>query len=101
MTRHNPISEPSEAQKRRVWRLSGMGMTLLGFIIGAAGLGYLLDLWWGTGPWATIAGAGLGTVWGMVDFIRQALKASADASREYKRDHPFEPPARTHDDSDD
>jgi F0F1-type ATP synthase assembly protein I len=101
MTSHNPISEPTQAQRQRVWRLSGMGLTLLGYIVAAAVLGYLLDLWWGTSPWATIAGAGLGTLWGMVDFIRQALKASGDASREYQRDHPFGPSTQPDDDPDD
>lgn len=85
----DPSPEASDAARQRLWRLSGMGMTLLGYIVGVALLGYLLDRWWGTLPWATVVGAALGTIWGMVDFVRQAMRASGEASREFRRDHPF------------
>jgi len=66
------------AQTKRLWRLSAMGFTFVSIIIAGGLLGWGLS--WVFGPVANertfiVTGAALGIVVGMVDFIRDALKA--------------------------
>jgi len=44
-------------------------------------LGFGLDRWWGTTPWATVAGAILGFVLGMTQTLRIAREVPGESSR--------------------
>lgn len=66
------------SQSRRLWRLSAMGFTFVSMIIGGGLLGWAIA--WVFGQTANertyiVTGAVIGIIIGMVDFIRDALKA--------------------------
>lgn len=70
-----------------LWRVSGMGVELVGAILGMMFIGWLIDRWQGTAPrWLTI-GALVGLVGGGLNFIRKALALNKAATEQYKRDH--------------
>jgi len=67
-----------ETQSNRLWRLSSMGFTFVSMIIAGGLLGWFLA--WVLGTLAQertyiVTGAVIGIVYGMFDFIRDALKA--------------------------
>lgn len=67
-----------ETQSNRLWRLSSMGFTFVSMIIAGGLLGWFLA--WVLGALAQertyiVTGAVIGIVYGMFDFIRDALKA--------------------------
>jgi hypothetical protein len=67
-----------DAQAGRLWRLSSMGFTFVSMIIAGGLLGWFL--WWLIGAESSertyiVSGAVIGIVYGMVDFIRDALRA--------------------------
>ena len=67
-----------DSQSKRLWRLSAMGFTFVSMIIGGGLLGWGISWIFGqTQNERTyiVIGAVLGIVVGMVDFIRDALKA--------------------------
>jgi F0F1-type ATP synthase assembly protein I len=73
-----------DSQSRRLWRLSAMGFTFVSMIIGGGVLGW--GLAWVFGQSANertfiVVGAIVGIVVGMVDFIRDALKAVGEDSK--------------------
>lgn len=66
------------AQSGRLWRLSSMGFTFVSMIIAGGLLGWFLA--WILGQSSNdrmfiVSGAVFGIVYGMIDFIRDALKA--------------------------
>ena len=68
----------TDSQSRRLWRLSAMGFTFVSMIIGGGILGWVLAWVFGQGAnerTFIVIGAIVGIVVGMVDFIRDALKA--------------------------
>jgi MFS family permease len=72
-----------QSQSKRLWRLSAMGFTFVSMIIAGGLLGLLLvwalgryDPSWLIHKKAFIVGGSVcGIIFGMVDFIRDALKA--------------------------
>ena len=67
-----------DEQTRRLWRLSAIGFTFVSMIIAGGLLGWLLS--WMLGQLHNertfiVTGAIIGIVYGMIDFIRDALKA--------------------------
>ena len=72
------VAMAKDTQAGRLWRLSAMGFTFVSMIIAGGLLGWLL--WWLFGAETSertyiVSGAVIGIVYGMVDFIRDALKA--------------------------
>jgi len=72
------------AETARAW---GMALDLVFTAVGAFMLGYLFDLWRGTGPWGALVGLGLGFVTATVRMIRTAMKQDAreEAQRRQKK----------------
>ena len=48
--------------------------TLIGAILLLGGIGYAVDLWWGTSPWFLLAGLVLGLVVGFYELARTVFK---------------------------
>jgi F0F1-type ATP synthase assembly protein I len=46
------------------------GYTLVGAILGFAGIGYVIDRWMGTAPWCLVGGLFLGTMLGFYELIK-------------------------------
>jgi F0F1-type ATP synthase assembly protein I len=44
--------------------------TLIGAIVLLGGIGYGLDLWWGTSPWLLLGGLGLGLIVGFYELAK-------------------------------
>jgi F0F1-type ATP synthase assembly protein I len=68
----------SKTQSKRFWRLSAMGFTFVSMIIAGGLIGWGLSWVFGQAEHERtfiVAGAVIGIVVGMVDFIRDALKA--------------------------
>ncbi len=59
-----------------LWKLAGLGTELAGAVIGLTLLGLWLDRRYGTDPWCTVGGAGIGIVGGLYNMVRQSLLAS-------------------------
>jgi F0F1-type ATP synthase assembly protein I len=59
-------------------RYAGMGVELAGAIIGLTLLGYWIDRHYATEPAGVIIGAAVGIVGGLYNFIRQALRLTAE-----------------------
>jgi len=70
------------------WRLSGLGMELVGAIVGMGLIGWLIDRWQGTSPKATLVCAVIGIVGGGYNFIRSAMKLNREAAAAYRSAHP-------------
>lgn len=70
------------------WRLSGLGMELVGAIVGMGLIGWLIDRWQGTAPKATLVGAVIGILGGGYNFIRSAMKLNREAAAAYRQAHP-------------
>ncbi|MBT5410286.1 MAG: hypothetical protein HOK75_08510 [Phycisphaerae bacterium] len=67
-----------ETQSNRLWRLSSMGFTFVSMIIAGGLLGWVLAWMFGSVESERtyiVTGAVIGIVYGMVDFIRDALRA--------------------------
>ncbi len=67
-----------ETQSNRLWRLSSMGFTFVSMIIAGGLLGWVLAWMFGSEESERtyiVTGAVIGIVYGMVDFIRDALRA--------------------------
>ena len=67
-----------DAQSGRLWRLSSMGFTFVSMILAGGLLGWFVC--WILGQTSServfiVSGAVFGIVYGMIDFIRDALKA--------------------------
>jgi ATP synthase protein I len=60
-------------------RHSGVGLELAGAIAGFALVGYWIDRWYGTDPWALIVGVILGLVGGLYNLVKQSLQAVREA----------------------
>lgn len=71
----------------KLWRISGMGLELVGAIIGMAALGWFIDRGLSSSPKATIACLIIGIIGGGYNFIREALKISRAESAAYKAAH--------------
>ena len=72
------VSMANETQSRRLWRLSAMGFTFVSMIIAGGLIGWLLSWIFGQSEHEKlfiVSGAVFGIVYGMVEFIRDALKA--------------------------
>jgi len=48
--------------------------TLIGAIMLLGGIGYAVDLWWGTSPWFLLAGLLLGLIVGFYELARTVFK---------------------------
>jgi len=71
-----------EDKRNPLWRMSGMGIELASHIVAGLLIGWLLDYWLKTSPLWLVIGTVAGVVVGMVDFIRSALKAQRQSTRE-------------------
>lgn len=71
-----------------MWRISGMGLELVGGMLGMMAIGWFLDRWQGTSPRWTTVGAVVGLVAGGVNFIRKALALNRAEVAKYRRSHP-------------
>jgi len=60
------------------WRIS---IELVVALVVSTGLGWLLDQWWGTTPWAMIVMLVLGAAAGVNNAVKAALRMDADAAR--------------------
>lgn len=64
----------------RAWadlvRLSSVGLVLAICVGLGAGLGVWLDNRWGTNPWMTVVGVGLGSAAGFVQLVREVGRAT-------------------------
>jgi F0F1-type ATP synthase assembly protein I len=64
-----------------------MGMELAGAIIGFTLVGFWVDYHFQSRPVGTLIGAGLGTIGGMYNLIREALAMSAGQQRKTDTQH--------------
>jgi ATP synthase protein I len=55
--------------------LAGIGLTLVIATAGATIGGYFIDRWFGTTPWFTLIGLGVGIAAGFLDLIRTLKRA--------------------------
>jgi ATP synthase protein I len=76
-----PKSMLSEAL-RDLMPYTSLGWQLVATILLFFGIGYGLDLWWGTKPVLTVIGAVVGVVAGLFSFIRTALSLTQRSKRE-------------------
>ena len=76
------VRRAAEAESRRLWRLAGMGGTLVSEILGGTLLGWLLDYAFGTKPTLLIVFTVFGVIVGMTTFIRGALAQSRSTGSE-------------------
>lgn len=83
-----PGQRPGDDQQAKLWRISGMGIELVGAIAGMTLGGYLLDTWWNTSPIGLLTGLVLGFVGGGYNFIRRALAESKQETERFRREHP-------------
>lgn len=72
----------AEQERRRLWRLAGMGGTLASEILAAALIGWGLDALFGTKPTLLIICTILGVVVGMGTFLRTALQENRKSTRD-------------------
>jgi len=77
-----------EDKRNPLWRMSGMGIELASHIVAGLLIGWLLDYWLKTSPLWLVIGTVAGVVVGMVDFIRSALKAQRQATRQAEARRP-------------
>jgi F0F1-type ATP synthase assembly protein I len=83
-----PETQPSRSgDTSSLWRISGMGVELVGAILGMALLGWLLDRWLGSSPKASITCLIVGVIGGGYNFVRQAQAMNRAASAKYRRMH--------------
>lgn len=75
------MSSNQDNPYRILMRASSLGAELVGSILGAVLVGYLLDLWLGTGPVLLLVLGTVGIVGGGYNFVRDARRVSAAASR--------------------
>ena len=66
----------ADDEQRQKWAVAGAGLELAAGIGLFAGLGYLLDRWLGSLPWATVVGALLGMAAGMYQLIKTVGRSS-------------------------
>jgi len=71
-----------EDKRNPLWRMSGMGIELASHIVAGLLIGWLLDYWLKTSPLWLVIGTVAGVVVGMVQFIRSALKAQRQSTRQ-------------------
>lgn len=85
---HEP-SPPPPPTPPSPWRYAGMGMELAGAIVGFTLVGFWVDYHYQSRPVGTLVGAGLGTVGGLYNLIREALAMSRnqDVPPRRKDDH--------------
>lgn len=63
----------SKRPLRDLSQISGIGFTLVSYVLVFTGGGYLLDRWLGTGPWLMIGGVFVGAALGFVYMIRMVI----------------------------
>lgn len=71
---------PAESPLAPLVRVSTIGTEFAAAVGGMALIGWLLDRWWGTGPWALLACAIVGLLVAMFRFIRDARALSSGES---------------------
>lgn len=70
-----------------LWRVSGLGVELVGAILGMGLIGWGIDRWLGTQPKAVLAGLLVGVIGGGYSFVRQAQAMNRAAARSYRSEH--------------
>ena len=68
------LRERDEAERQRLWRLTGMGGTLTTEVLAGAAIGWLLDRVFDTKPWLLVICTVAGVTVGMVTFISRASR---------------------------
>ncbi len=74
-----------EAERRRLWKLAGMGLEFAGAAIGLGALGWWIDGKLGSEPWGMLIGGCLGVTGGMYLLIKEALQAQKESIRRIER----------------
>ena len=57
------------------WQFASAGLELVGKMVVLMALGYGVDRWLGIWPWATMAGALIGIVGGLVKLVWDSMRA--------------------------
>tara|TARA_B100001059_G_scaffold28184_1_gene22821 strand:- start:2817 stop:3098 length:282 start_codon:yes stop_codon:yes gene_type:complete len=83
----NHPSSPEIQSAASLWRLSAMGFTMACEIIAGLGLGWLLDLATGTDKVFLVIGTIMGVLVGLTGFLKTAIKANRNASRQIAQKH--------------
>jgi F0F1-type ATP synthase assembly protein I len=71
--RESPLTRAARSLQENVSRsgpVAGASYTLVGAIILLGGLGYAVDRWIGTDPWALVIGLALGIVVGFYELVK-------------------------------
>jgi F0F1-type ATP synthase assembly protein I len=84
-TRPPDAKPPAESPLAPLMRVSTIGTEFAAAVAGMALLGWLLDRWWGTAPWALLTCALIGLLVAMFRFIRDARALSSGAAPKRKR----------------
>lgn len=58
-------------------QVSAIGTEFAVAVVGGGVLGWLIDTWLKTAPWALLGGCVFGLVWGFIRFIRSGLELAA------------------------
>lgn len=75
-------SDQQEAEEVRIgWRMAGIGTQVASEVVAGAILGYLFDLWRGTGRIGLIVGALVGIAVGLWSLMSQSLKLNRELER--------------------
>ncbi|TVQ31023.1 MAG: AtpZ/AtpI family protein [Phycisphaeraceae bacterium] len=77
-----------EAYRRQLWRLSGIGLELVGSVGVMMLLGWLVDRWLGTAPWLLVSGAVVGVLLGLYNVIREVQKIAHTETEGRRREQP-------------
>lgn len=78
-------SQPSPEEQNRMWRLAGMGWTLVTELIAGMLIGWLFDWIFGLEKVFIVVGAVVGLLVGLSSFIRTALAENRRLEQERKQ----------------
>lgn len=71
-----------EPNRNNPWRSVHMGLEFAGAALVLALIGYYIDTRYGSKPWGAMIGATVGFTGGMYLFIKEALKATRESSKQ-------------------
>ena len=78
-TPEQPQPRKPPGQRPVLLRYAGMGLELAAGLVGLTLVGLWVDAHFGTRPYGLLAGAGIGVVGGLYNFLRQALQMQRDS----------------------
>ena len=74
MPEQRDSSRPSADDNRKTGFAYAASLTLFASVAAFTGLGYLLDKWLGSPPWALVGGIVVGSAVGLYQFVRLSSK---------------------------